>query len=121
MACDEGFGRDPDFLDQVAPSGLWYCAEVPHDTRVWRQRPETAVPAWSGRGRKPSRGRLGPGQVQAEVVTAIAAQVPTAQWSRQVIKAGSKGPLVADFAACRVVAVREACQSQRSGWCGGTT
>jgi SRSO17 transposase len=107
VACDEGFGRDTDFLDQVATSGLWYFAEVPHDTRGWRQRPETAVPAWSGRGRKPSRVRLCPGQVQAEEVTAMAANVPTTQWSRQVIKEGSKGPLVADFAACRVVAVRD--------------
>jgi SRSO17 transposase len=106
VACDEGFGRNTDFLDQVATSGLWYFAAVPHDTRMWRQRPETVVPAWSGRGRKPRRVRLGPGQVQAEVVPAIAANVPTAQWSRQGIKEGSKGPLVADFAACRVVAVR---------------
>jgi SRSO17 transposase len=55
---DEAFGRDTDFLDRVAVLGLWSVAEVPHDTQVWRQRPATAVPAWSGQGRKPTRTRV---------------------------------------------------------------
>lgn len=106
VTCDEAFGRDSALLDQVAGSGLWYFAEVPHDTRVWRQRPETAVPPWSGRGRKPTRACLCPGQAEAEEVKAVAASLPSGQWSRQLIKEGSKGPLVADFAVSRVVAVR---------------
>lgn len=106
VTCDEAFGRDSAVLDQVAGSGLWYFAEVPHDTRVWRQRPETAVPPWSGRGRKPTRACLCPGQAEAEEVKAVAASLPSVQWSRQLIKEGSKGPLVADFAVSRVVAVR---------------
>jgi SRSO17 transposase len=106
VTCDEAFGRDSALLDQVASSGLWYFAEVPQDTRAWRLRPETAVPQWSGRGRKPTRARLCPGQAEAEEVKAVAAGLPSAQWSRQLIKEGSKGPLVADFAVSRVVAVR---------------
>lgn len=54
VACDEAFGRDTVLLDAVASSGLWYFAEVPHDTRVWMERPLTAVPEGSGRGRKPT-------------------------------------------------------------------
>lgn len=107
VTCDEAFGRETAFLDQVAGSGLWYFAEVPHDTRVWRRRPETGVPQWSGRGRKPTRAHLCPGQAQAEEVKAIAESVPSEHWSRQLIKEGRKGPMVADFAACRVVAVRD--------------
>jgi SRSO17 transposase len=107
VTCDEAFGRDSALLDRVAGSGLWYFAQVPQDTRVWRQRPETAVPQWSGRGRKPTRARLCPGQAEAAEVKAVAAGLPSAQWSRQLIKEGSKGPLVADFAVSRVVAVRD--------------
>ena len=107
VACDEAFGRDTVFLDHVAGSGLWYFAEVPHDTQVWIERPLTAVPAWSGRGRKPSRERLGAGQHAAEKVASLAARVLPAQWQRRVIKEGSKGPMVADFWAMRVVAVRD--------------
>jgi SRSO17 transposase len=107
VTCDEAFGRDTDFLDQVARSGLWYFAAVPHDTRVWRHRPTTAVPAWSGRGRKPTRARLYAGEPQAAAVTTMAATMPTACWSRQVIKEGRKGPMVAALSAQRVVAVRD--------------
>ena len=107
VSCDEAVGRDTIFLAQVAGLGLGYCAEVPHDTQVWRQRPATAVPVWSGRGRKPTRARVVAGAPAAETVVAVAEAWLAARWSRQTIKAGSKGPLVADFAAVRVIAVRE--------------
>jgi hypothetical protein len=66
LTCDEAFGRDTGFLDQVAGLGLWYYAEVPHDTRAWLARPATAVPEWSGRGRKPTRARLVEGEPPAQ-------------------------------------------------------
>lgn len=107
VACDEAFGRDTALLDAVAGSGLWYFAEVPHDTRMWLERPVTHKPEWSGRGRRPTRERLCPGQHEAQTVTAIADQVCPSQWQRYVIKEGSKGPMVADFWALRAVAVRD--------------
>ncbi len=107
VACDEAFGRDTVFLDHVAGSGLWYFAEVPHDTRVWLERPQTAVPEWSGRGRKPSRARLCAGQHEAEGVADIAARIPPEQWQRRWVTEGSQGPMVADFCTMRVVAVRD--------------
>jgi len=107
LACDEAFGQSPAFLDQVADLGLWYYAEVPHKTCVWLDRPGTYIPAWSGRGRKPTRARLVEGAPDPRKVTAIAAAVPAEQWSRHTIKEGSKGPIVADFAILRAVAVRD--------------
>ncbi|MBN2257919.1 MAG: IS701 family transposase, partial [Anaerolineaceae bacterium] len=107
LACDEAFGRSPDFLDQVAGLGLWYYAEVPHDTRVWLERPRTHVPPWSGNGRKPTRERLVEGESEPHPVSHMAATRPTTDWTRYTIKEGSKGPLVADFAFLRVVAVRD--------------
>jgi len=107
LTCDEAFGRDTVFLDQVAGIGLWYYAEVPHDTRGWVQRPAIEVPPWSGQGRKPSRQQLVAGEPAAQEVGQIAASLPGEAWSRHTIKEGSKGPLVADFAALRVVAVRQ--------------
>jgi len=107
LTCDEAFGRDTGFLDHVDGLGLWYYAEVPHDTRAWLERPATAVPEWSGRGRRPTRERLIEGQPSAQAVATIAQTLAAAQWSRHTIKEGSKGPLVADFAALRVVAVRD--------------
>jgi len=107
VACDEGFGRDTALLDAIADLGLWYYAEVPHDTRVWRARPATAVPAWSGRGRKPTRAQLVAPAPAPQAVAEVAAALPDAAWSLRVIKEGSKGPIAADFALRRAVAVRD--------------
>jgi len=107
VTCDEAFGRDPNLLDQIDGIGRWYFAEVPHDTQVWRQRPATAVPPWSGRGRKPTRTRRQAGEAEPEAVALLAASVPADRWVRRTIKEGSKGPLVAQFVALRVMAMRE--------------
>lgn len=107
VACDEGFGRDTTLLDKIANLGLWYFAEVPHDTHVWQARPATAVPSWSGRGRKPTRVQVLEPTLLPDTVAEIADQLPPQAWSQQVIKDGSQGPLVAEFAFVRVVAVRD--------------
>jgi SRSO17 transposase len=106
VTCDEAFGRDTEFLDGVAALQRWYFAEVPHDTQVWRRRPATAVPPWSGRGRRPRKVRLMPGEPAPQRVDQLAAAVPPEQWQAFLIKEGSKGPLVAEFACQRGVAVR---------------
>jgi SRSO17 transposase len=105
LTCDEAFGRDTAFLDGVAKH-LSYFAEVPHDTRLWDKRPLTGVPEWSGRGPKPTRERLLSGESLPQTIADIAAQLPPSAWSRQTIKEGSKGPIHADFAYLRVVALR---------------
>jgi len=107
VTCDEAFGRNPAFLDGVADLGLWYFAEVPHDTRVWEARPRTGVPVWTGRGRRPTQERLVAGEAAPQRVEAIAAAVSAEEWKAYRIKEGSQGPLVAMFAFRRVVAVRD--------------
>jgi SRSO17 transposase len=108
VVADEAFGNDTGFLDGVAGLGLWYFAEVPHTTRVWRERPATHVPPWRGRGRRPQRERLAAGAPAGRTVLEVAAALPVEAWSRQTIKEGSQGPMVAEFAAMRVIAVRDA-------------
>lgn len=107
VACDEGFGRDTTLLDKIDSLGLWYKAEVPHDTQVWCMRPATAVPAWSGRGRKPTREQLVDPTASPDTVVDIARTLAPQAWSRQIIKEGSQGPLIAEFAFRRVIAVRD--------------
>lgn len=106
LTCDEAFGRDTAFLDNVGEM-VFYFAEVPKDTNLWLQRPPTAVPARkSNYGRKPTKLRLIQGEPTAQSVAKIAANLPAAEWSRHTIKEGSKGPIIADFACLRVVVVR---------------
>jgi SRSO17 transposase len=107
VVCDEAFGQNGDLLDKVAGIALHYLAEVPHTTRVWLDRPATEIPSWSGRGPKPTKERLVEGESPSQAVAAMAKSLPADSWSQHVIKEGSKGPMVADFAALRVVAVRD--------------
>lgn len=107
VACDEAFGRDTTLLDNIASLQLWYYAEVPHDTRVWQERPATSVPAWAGQGRKPTRVQVVGSTAAPQSVALIARALPDSAWSQHLIKEGSKGPIVADFATLRVIAVRD--------------
>ena len=107
VTCDEAYGRDPRFLDGVADLGVWYFAEVPHNMRAWTARPRTTVPAWSGRGRKPTKACLEDGEPAPQRMDRIAAAIPDDEWKTYQIKEGSKGPIVAEFAFQRVIDVRD--------------
>jgi len=105
---DEHFGNTPVLLDQIAGAGLHYCMEVPHNVRVWATRPPTAVPATTGRKGHPfTRVRLAPDAPAPTRVDALAATLPPAAWQVAHIQEGSKGPLLAEVAFVRAVAVRD--------------
>jgi SRSO17 transposase len=115
--CDEWFGRDSSFLDRIAATGLHYLAEVPKDTAVWplvspaagtaQERPQTWVPPHAATGRPRTKLRLQPGTAAPQRLAVLAQQIPAAQWQRYRVLEGSQGPLVADFAVLRAVAVRD--------------
>jgi SRSO17 transposase len=107
VRCDELYGHSPDFLDGVAELDRWYYAEVPHNTRIWKTHPEIGIPEWSGRGRHPTKEQLLPGEPASQRVDEIAAALKPEDWHPYQIKEGSKGPLVAEFAFLRGVAVRD--------------
>ncbi|GAC1403658.1 MAG: IS701 family transposase [Chloroflexota bacterium] len=104
---DEHFGNTPVLLDQIAGAGLNYFMEVPHNVRVWATRPPTAVPATTGRkGHPVTRVRLAPDAPAPTRVDALAATLPSSAWQVAQIQEGSKGPLLAEVAFVRAVAVR---------------
>ena len=119
VACDEGYGDDPKTLDRWDKAGLWYLAEVPKDTMIWplvepdtqtpRARPRTWIPPQkpSRKGPIPTEEELHPDSLAKVRLDQWAEQVPTALRRRYRLLEGSKGPLVADFAAFRAVAVRD--------------
>jgi SRSO17 transposase len=106
LTCDEAFGRDTAFLDEAGKI-VNYFAEIPLDTRAWLIQPKTEIPAWSGKGRKPSRERLVAGELPAREVQKIAADLQDSDWSTHTVKEGTKGPIVADFAVLDVITVRD--------------
>jgi SRSO17 transposase len=107
VIADEHFGNNPILLDRIAAAQLTYFMEVPHDTLVWRERPATAVPPPSGKkGRVPQRAQLVAEAPAPSRVDEVASD-PTLHWQEYQIQEGAKGPLIAEFAFVRVVAVRD--------------
>ena len=105
---DEHFGNTPVLLDQIAAAELAYFMAVPRNVRVWPTRPATAVPAATGRQGAPcTRLRLAPGASAPLRVDALAASLPPSAWQVAQLQDGSTGPLVAEVAFVRAVAVRD--------------
>jgi SRSO17 transposase len=106
VAADELYGDSPAFRDGVAAMNKSYFTEVKSTSLVWQSRPEVYLPAWKGRGRRPTRLKLRHPQDRPLQVKDLVAQLPQAAWLRATIKEGSQGPLVCDFAFLRVVEAR---------------
>jgi SRSO17 transposase len=102
VAADALYGNSPDFRDAVAALDKWYFTEVSSDQLIWRRTPALIVPAWSGKGRKPSKQRLKTPSNAAYRVDELLWRLPKTAWTRTLIKEGSKGPIVCDIAFVRV-------------------
>jgi SRSO17 transposase len=106
VAADALYGDSPAFRDGIAALDKWYFTEIKSTSQVWLHRPEVYLPAWKGHGRRPTRLRLRHPTDKAVTVQSLIAQLPPPAWIRAIIKEGSKGPIVGEFAFLRVVESR---------------
>jgi SRSO17 transposase len=95
VIADELYGRSGRFLDELEVLGQNYVVEVPITTHVWTTDPTLSVPAYSGRGRTPTR----PAPGSSLSVKEVGASLPAAAWRTLLVAQGAKGPLAFDFAA----------------------
>jgi len=102
VVADEAYGKAGDLLDELEELGQKYVMEVPVNTSVWTTDPAASVPAYAGRGRKPTA----PARDDVRAVAAVAAGLPAAAWQALRVREGAVGPLVFEFAAVRVWAMR---------------
>ena len=107
VAADALYGDSPAFRDAIAALGLWYFTEVACSSLIWRRQPALIVPAWSGRGRKPTKQRLKTASNRPYRVDELLRRLPKTAWVRGTVKEGSKGPIVCDFAFVRVTECRQ--------------
>lgn len=101
VGVDAGFGSDADFLDGL-PENLVYFADIKSNQTVFVNRPGTSIPAYSGKGRKPTK-------VKADAVPISVKKIIEASeepWERIVLGIGAKGPVIAQDKILRVVEVR---------------
>lgn len=106
VTADEHYGQVPTCRDALDTAGWWYVLEVPQSTPVFVEPAATAVPPWSGRGRKPTRARLVDG-APAPVMVAAAANQDAVAWRALTVAAGEQGPRTYEFAGRRVWESRE--------------
>jgi SRSO17 transposase len=114
IGCDTTFGSDAHFLKSL-PEGLYYFADVRSDAQVFLQKPKLRVPAYSGRGRRPKRPRLSPGQPQPKTV-ALLARSGKCHWESVILAEGAKGPIIAKVARLRVYPSRKGLPQEDSVW-----
>jgi SRSO17 transposase len=99
---DDTYGRNGGFLDDLEAAEQRYLLDVPPTTTVWCVDPATQIPPPQGRGRPPSR----PSREEVCSVQELAARLPAAAWQALQVREGACNPLVFEFAALRVWAVR---------------
>ena len=106
VAADALYGDSPAFRDGVAALGKSYFTAIKGNTLIWSTPPKVHVPPWTGHGRHPTRLRLSDSRKRPLPVEQLVKKISRADWVRAVIKEGSKGPIVCDFAFLRVTESR---------------
>jgi SRSO17 transposase len=104
---DSGYGEVPTLRDALDLEGWRYVLEVPSITYVFTEAAQVGIPAWSGRGRKPTQPRLLAGEPTAHSVQAVADRLPAAAWQKLTVAEGAQGERIHQFAALRVWESRE--------------
>jgi SRSO17 transposase len=102
ITADETYGRSGDFRDELETLGKHYVVEVPVTMTVWTKDPAECIPPYGGKGRVPTQ----PSRDSVRSVKEAAASLEAGAWRTLCVGQGAKGPLVFEFAAVRVWAVR---------------
>ena len=103
VVADEEYGKAGHFHEARDELEQRYVVEVPVTTTVWTEDPAGCVPAYGGRGQPPKR----PTREGVMSVATVAAALPAATWQALKVREGACGPLVFEFAAVRVWAMRD--------------
>jgi SRSO17 transposase len=106
VAADALYGDSPAFRDGVAATGKSYFTAIKENTLIWSTPPTVQIPKWSGHGRPPTRLRLRDTRKHPVPVKDLVKNIQKQDWVRTVMKEGSKGPIVCDFAFLRVTESR---------------
>src|SRR4051794_9705686 len=103
VVADEADGKAGHSHEAMDELGQRYVVEVPVTTAVWTADPAGCVPEYGGRGQPPKR----PTREGVKSVAAAATGLPAGAWQTLKVREGACGPLVFEFAAVRVWAMRE--------------
>jgi SRSO17 transposase len=106
VAADALYGDSSAFRDGIAAMGKWYFTAIKDNSLIWCSAPKVHIPQWSGHGHHPTQLRLSDARKHPIQVKDLVKKIQKQDWTRAVIKEGSKGPIVCDFAFLRVTESR---------------
>jgi SRSO17 transposase len=108
VVADSLYGNSPDFLNAVdACVGVTAFVAIPAETRCWSQRPQTTEHPYRYKGAvRQKQVVVAPVQAACSVGT-LAASLPASSWYRRQVSAGTKGPIVYEFARRRVTLCKD--------------
>lgn len=114
IGCDATFGSDINFLHSL-PRSLYYFAGIRSNTQVFFEKPEVDLPPYKGRGRRPKKKIVLPGQSEPQAVSKIA-EAKDIRWKPVVLAHGAKGPIIAEVVALRVFLSRDGLPEDDACW-----
>ena len=114
IGADAAFGSDIEFLNAL-PKDLYYFAAIKSDTQVFTKKPKIGLPAYKGRGRRPSKTTILPGQPKPRTVSEIAKSGQLA-WKPVIVAEGAKGPIIAKVARIRIYLSRDGLPAGDQQW-----
>jgi SRSO17 transposase len=91
IGMDSHYGQQPWLLDELESQKLLYIADIPCDSRVWLELPNTEIPLRKGDiGRKPTKLKADTHPIE---VRQIASQLEQNHWHRMYIRDTERGQL----------------------------
>lgn len=114
IGCDATFGSDSSFLDGL-PEDVYYFAHIRSSTLVFTRKPKIGLPEYKGRGPRPTKMKLLPGQSKPKKVSEIA-NSNRLHWMSVILAEGSKGPITAQVARQRIYLSRKGLPEGKERW-----
>jgi SRSO17 transposase len=102
VLADVGYGNSAAFRDDLTDLGLAFVVGVMAKATVWPPGITPAVPAGTGRGRRPERLRRGGDEAPTEQVQTLVRRLPAEAWRTVNWREGVAELLTSRFAALRV-------------------
>jgi SRSO17 transposase len=101
------YGRASELRKQIDDEGMTYIADIPLNTRVWRERPKTAIPKKGRRGRKPTIERVVDGEPAPIEVATLAKDLDPSSFERVYLRDTERKELWSSMACLRVYPVHD--------------
>ncbi|WP_054695783.1 IS701 family transposase [Desulfosarcina cetonica] len=114
IGADAAFGSDMEFLNAL-PKNCFYFAAIKSDTHVFTKKPKVGLPPYKGRGRRPTKRKVLPGQPKPRSVVEIA-KSDRVSWKPVVVAEGAKGPIIAKVARLRIYLSRDGLPTGDPQW-----